>query len=213
MTSPRWQTVIFDLDGTLCDTIELIMESFRYTLRTVLGREVDDEVIRGWIGRTLKDTFAVYPEAAELERVYVEFNLANLQRLQRTYDGIVELVDDLHAAGVRCGIVTSKRTRTAHLSLQAAGLDDRIELLGAMEDSTHHKPDPEPLRNGLTKINSDGSGVVYVGDATVDLLAASAAGIGGIGVLWGAGVRDDLAALPHAAICESVDELRAVLLG
>lgn len=209
--TPRWQTVLFDLDGTLCDTIGLIIASYQHSLREVLGYEEDEQVIRGWIGKTLADTFSAHEQAALLESTYVEYNLANLARLQRSYEGVRELVAELDAAGVRCGIVTSKRTATAHLSLEAAGLDAMIEVLGAMEDSTHHKPHPEPLLNALAKLGSTGEGVVYVGDATVDLLAASAAGLAGVGVLWGAGVRADLEVLPHEAICATVSELREAL--
>ncbi len=142
----------------------------------------------------MADTFSAHEQAALLESTYVEYNLANLARLQRSYEGVRELVAELDAAGVRCGIVTSKRTATAHLSLEAAGLDAMIEVLGAMEDSTHHKPHPEPLLNALAKLGSTGEGVVYVGDATVDLLAASAAGLAGVGVLWGAGRPGGVAA-------------------
>lgn len=213
MSTPRWQTVLFDLDGTLCDTIDLIIASYRHAYQQVLGRDEDEQVIRGSIGKTLRDTFSVHERAELLESTYVDYNLANLARLQRTYEGVRELVVELVDAGVRCGIVTSKRTATAHLSLEAAGLDGLIEVLGAMEDSTRHKPDPEPLTNALAKLGSDGTCVVYVGDATVDLLAANAAGIAGIGVLWGAGVRDDLEKLPHEAICATVAELRDALLG
>ncbi len=85
--TPRWQTVLFDLDGTLCDTIGLIIASYQHSLREVLGYEEDEQVIRGWIGKTLADTFSAHEQAALLESTYVEYNLANLARLQRSYEG------------------------------------------------------------------------------------------------------------------------------
>lgn len=211
--NPRWQTVLFDLDGTLCNTIPVILASYQHAFREVLGRELDAATGLSWIGRTLRDTFASYPKAAELEDSYRAFNHEHLLELQQSYDGIRELVVDLVDAGAHCGIVTSKRRYTAGLSLEASQLDGLLPVLCAMEDTEVHKPDPAPLRVGLQKIGSDGSDAVYVGDATVDLLAAAAAGIDGIGVTWGAGTREALSRQPSVAVVDQVDELRALLLG
>lgn len=215
MTTPRWQTVLFDLDGTLCNTIPLILASYQHAFREVLGTELDTATGLGWIGRTLRDTFAEFPKAAELEDAYRAFNHEHLVELQQGYEGIRELVVDLLDAGVSCGIVTSKRRYTAGMSLEAGQLDGLLPVLCAMEDTEVHKPDPTPLLLGLERLDAVGAGperAVYVGDATVDLQAAAAAGIAGIGVTWGAGVPDRLAEQPHAAICDTVDELRAALL-
>lgn len=211
--NPRWQTVLFDLDGTLCNTIPLILASFQHAFREVTGEGVDEDVARSWIGLTLATTFAPYPQAAELEASYRRFNEANLTALQTNFDGIPELLRELKDARVRTGIVTAKRRHVAMMSLDASGITDDIELVCAMDDTDKHKPDPTPLLLGLERMGVGREGAVYIGDAVVDLQAAAAAGIDGIGVTWGAGTPADLSLQPHVALCNTTDELARVLLG
>lgn len=212
--APRWPVVFFDLDGTLADTIPLIIASYQHAFREVLAEEVPDDRARAWIGRPLLD--ALLEESPthgeELDRVYREWNLANTERLIRAFEGVPELLAALDAAGVRCAIVTSKRRETARLALRHVGIEDRIEVVGALEDTLAHKPAPEPLLHGAEVLGVDPAECVYVGDATVDLLAARAAGMAAIGVTWGAGVRDELLALEPDALCDTVGELQDVLL-
>lgn len=210
----RWRTILFDLDGTLADTIPLIIASYQHAFREVLGREVAASAARGWIGRSL--LAALLEESPEhgheLDRVYREWNLANTERLIRSFAGIPELVSDLADAGGRCAIVTSKRRETAALALHHVGLTEHIAVAAALEDTTEHKPDPAPLLHGAMVLGADPTTCVYVGDATVDILAAQSAGMASVAVTWGAGTPDDLASARPDHLCHSVAELRAVLL-
>lgn len=215
MTSQaRWQTVVFDLDGTLCNTIALILASFRHAHREVLGEELDQEVARSWIGRTLPDIYAPYGEAAEdLRNSYLAFNLANLEQLQTSFDGIAELLQDLRSAGVVTGVATSKQRTSADRSLAASGLTELVPVVASMGETEHHKPHPEPIRHALAQLGADPATAVYVGDAVVDVQAAQAAGIDQIAVTWGAGDRTELLLTNPTAAVDSVDELARWLLG
>lgn len=210
----RWRSILFDLDGTLADTIPLIIASYQHAFRQVLGQEVAEAAARGWIGRPL--LAALLEESPlhghELDRVYREWNIANTERLIRSYAGIPELVIDLDGAGARCAIVTSKRRETAALALHHVGLTGHIEVAAGLEDTAEHKPDPAPLLHGARFLGADPDECVYVGDATVDVLAAQAAGMASVAVTWGAGSAEDLAAVGPDHLCRSVDELRGVLL-
>ncbi|MGA8045627.1 MAG: HAD-IA family hydrolase [Dermatophilaceae bacterium] len=210
----RWKTVFFDLDGTLADTIPLIIASYQHAFREVMGVEVDEAKARSWIGRPLLPALLeVAPDHGhELDRVYREWNLANTARLIRAYDGIPELLGALDAAGARVAVVTSKRRETALLALEHVGIAGHIEVAAALEDTADHKPDPAPLRHGARLLGVDPGDCVYVGDATVDILAARAAGMAAVGVTWGAGEVDDLVELAPDALCRSVAELSGVLL-
>jgi len=212
---PRWPVVLFDLDGTLVNTIDVIVASYQYAWDAVAGRQVSREEILPWIGRTLPDVFTqeAPEQAVELERVYMDFNEAHLDSMVTGFDGIPELLADLNAAGIRTGVATSKRRRTAIPSLRIARVPAETVLACAMDDTTVHKPRPEPLLKGLEVMGEQAEGSCYVGDAVHDLKAAHAAGMAGIGVTWGAGSRDDLLAQPHVAVIDTVDELRAALLG
>ena len=210
----RWGTVFFDLDGTLADTIPLIIASYQHAFREVMGVEVDEAAARSWIGRPLLPALLeVAPDHGhELDRVYREWNLANTARLIRTYDGIVELLQALDLAGARVAVVTSKRRETALLALQHVGISRSIEVAAALEDTADHKPHPAPLLHGAARLGVDPGDCVYVGDATVDLLAARAAGMAAVGVTWGAGEVAVLVALEADAWCRTVAELWEVLL-
>jgi len=213
VTTPRWPVVLFDLDGTLADTIGLIVASYNHAFRAVMGTERDEAEIRSWIGRPLIESFAaVSPEhAEELDRVYREWNIANTARLLRAYPGVAELLTDLAQAQVRTGVVTSKRRETALLAMRGVGIDGLAPLLSTLEDTERHKPLPDPLLHGAEALGVDPADCVYVGDAAVDVAAARAAGMAAIGVSWGAVPREVLEAAGPDAVVDRVEELRQVV--
>ena len=215
VTSPRWPTVLFDLDGTLADTIPLIVASYQHAFATVLGEEVSDARARAWVGRPLLDALLEEsPEHGhELDRVYREWNLANTARLIRRYAGVPELLDALAEAGVTTAVVTSKRRGTARLALEAVGIARHLEVVAGLEDTDRHKPGPEPLLHGAAVLGVDPEECVYVGDAAVDVLAARAAGMAALAVTWGAGERADLEAAGPIAVFDRVHDLGEYLLG
>ena len=209
-----WPVVLFDLDGTVANTIPLILASYEHATNSVLGKPASAEESRGWIGQTLVDTFGrLYPEHAdELLESYLTWNRAHLEELIERYDGMPELLADLADAGAVTGIVTSKRREASEATLAAIGLEGAVPIIGAMEDSDAHKPSAGPLLAAADKLGRPLSDIVYVGDAWVDLACADAAGASGIGVTWGAGRREELLAQPHVAVVDTRDELRALLL-
>jgi pyrophosphatase PpaX len=207
--------VLFDLDGTLADTIPLIVASYQHAFRTVLAEEVEETRARAWIGRPLLPALLEEsPEHGhELDRVYREWNLANTAALIRRYAGVPELLTELTAAGVTCAVATSKRRETARLALEGVGIDHLVEVAAALEDTSAHKPAPDPLLHAAASLGVEPGDCVYVGDATVDVLAARAAGMSAVAVTWGAGERDALLATGPDVLVDTVDDLRAYLLG
>jgi len=197
MQTARWPVVVFDLDGTLVNTIPLIVASYRHALRAVLDQELDEATIRGWIGRTLVSTFRdVDPDRAdELVEAYLDFNLEQMPHLVQPFEGVAELLADLRTAGLVVGVATSKRRHSAELTLASVGLQDAVPLTTTMEDTPTHKPAPEPVLHAL------------------DALAAHAAGTSSVAVTWGAGEPEALRAVTPTALVTSTDELRTVLLG
>jgi pyrophosphatase PpaX len=207
--------VLFDLDGTLADTIPLIVASYQHAFRAVLAQEVEEARARAWIGRPLLPALLEEsPEHGhELDRVYREWNLANTGRLIRRYDGVPELLAALGVAGVTCAVATSKRRETARLALAAVGIDHLVEVVAALEDTNAHKPHPAPLLHAAQALGVQPGDCVYVGDATVDVLAAQAAGMSAVAVTWGAGERAALAGTGPDALVDTVADLTAYLLG
>lgn len=205
--------MLFDLDGTLANTIPLIVASYNHALSSVVGQALPEEEIKSWIGRPLVETFDAWPEhQVELDRIYRAWNLANHDDLIQEYAGVPALLADLAAAGVARGVVTSKRRSTAAAALQAVGIAEWVEILAALEDTDRHKPHPEPLLLGAARLGADPSVCVYVGDAVVDVVAARAAGMAAVAVTWGAGQPGQLKAAEPDFLVETVEDLRLVLL-
>ena len=213
--SPRFQTVLFDLDGTLADTIPLIVASSRPACRSVRAEEAVAARARAWIGRPLLP--ALLEESPDhghaLDRTYREWNLANTARLIRRYDGVPEMLVALATASVTTAVATSKRRETARLALKGVGIDHLVDVVAALEDTTRHKPEPDPLLHAAASLGVEPAGCVYVGDATVDILAARAAGMAAVAVTWGAGERTALVATRPDAVFDTVPDLTAYLLG
>ena len=187
---PRWPAVVFDLDGTLVDTVGLIVASYQHAFRTVLGAEEDEARIRAWIGQPLIRAFReVSPERAdELFATYLEWNSANTERLIRRYAGIDTMLAALDEAGVAVAAATSKLRGPAEMAVRLTGLAEHLDVLVTLEDT------------------------VYVGDAVVDVKAARNAGMSAIGVTWGAGTREAVATARPDVLADTVDDLVAALL-
>jgi pyrophosphatase PpaX len=109
-------------------------------------------------------------------------------------------------------VATSKRHPPAAKALVLTGLTDLVPVLVTMEDTTVHKPDPTPLLLAVERAGGEPGRAAYVGDAVVDVRAAQAAGMAGIGVLWGAGTEADLRAAEPLGVASNVAALRALLL-
>jgi len=210
----RWPVVLFDLDGTLVNTIDLIVASYQHSFRTVLGHEWDTEEIKSWIGKSLIGSLkeAAPDHADELFTQYVEWNHQHTPDMLSDYPGIHDLLRGLLAAGVRLGCVTSKRYDQAQWALDLAHLADLVPLIISHDDVTYHKPHPEPLLAGAAAMNSGIGDTVYIGDALVDIEAAHAADMDCIAVTWGAGSREALIEAYPTWIVDTAEQLRAVLL-
>lgn len=183
------RTVLFDLDGTLIDSIELILASYRHTLAAHGRPQVPDaEWMRG-VGTPLRVQLGQWAEsAADLQALvatYREFNLANHDRMITAYPGIVELVRAVRVNGLRTGVVTSKNREGARRGLQLVGLEDSIEVLVCADDVVNPKPHREPVDLAVTELSADPNTTLFVGDSIHDLLSGRAAGVLTGAVLWG----------------------------
>lgn len=215
MHALRWPVVLFDLDGTVIDTVELIRASHEHALREVLGVELPDEELMAGIGTPLRQQMEVFSaeRADELFHAYRAWNHANTARLIRPYDGIDEVLVELEREGARLGIVTSKMRDAVDLAWAALPPPIVWDCVIAAEDSELHKPHPAPLLVALARIGAAPADAVYVGDSPFDLQAASAAGCACIGVTWGAFRREALAAEDPIAIVDTPAELLGALAG
>ncbi len=209
------QAVIFDLDGTLIDTVELIRTSFRYATKAVLGHELPDEITMANVGQPLATQFRdMAPEhAAELLRVYREFNGAHHDELARAYPGTLETLEELRRRGIPMGVVTSKGTQSATRGIEHFGLAGFMSVLVTADDVAIHKPDPHPLCVAASRMGVELEYCVYVGDSPHDVQAAISGNAIAVAALWGAFSAEDVLAPGPAFALRSITELPALLDG
>jgi pyrophosphatase PpaX len=207
------QAVLFDLDGTLIDTVELIRVSFRYATRTVLGHELPDEVTMANVGQPLAQQFRdMAPDHAdELLRVYRAFNMERHDELAKAYPGTLDVLAELAARGLPLGIVTSKGTEAATRGIDHFGLRPFMQAIVTADDVAIHKPDPFPLRFAATLLGVELGYCMYVGDSPHDMQAAVAGGAIAVAALWGAFSRNEVVVPGTSYELGSIRELPVLL--
>jgi len=192
-------TFLFDLDGTLIDSIELILRSYRHTMRVHRGLEPPDELWMKGLGTPLWVQFRHWTDdPAEMEAMvatYRAYNLAHHDELVRPYEGVVTAVRNLRTQGKTLGLVTSKTREGALRGLQVAGLGDGFEVIVGADQVTHPKPHPEPVLKALEQLRAPAADTVFIGDSRPDIECGRAAGVKTAAALWGPFDRSHLADL------------------
>jgi pyrophosphatase PpaX len=214
--------VLFDLDGTLVNTIPLIFTCYRHTLETHLpGYQPSRDLIVQNLGRSLDDIlydFAVAGGAADpaatsraMLQTYRAFQRQNLAKLIEAFDGMREALAGLRERGIALGVVTSKVEWAARECLEYYGLVEFLPVQVYHDDTERHKPDPQPLLFAASKGHLDPARCVYVGDSVQDMAAGRAAGMRTVGALWGPSTREKLLAAGADEVAASPAELLALI--
>ncbi len=208
---------LFDFDGTLVDTTEMIFQGMRHATTSVLGREdFSREELLANVGQPLPRQMELFDaEKAELLlEAYRAHHEENHDALIAEFPGIAEALQRLRAAGVKVAVVTSKRRSSVEMALEALpSLDLVVDRFVTLEDTTEHKPHPEPLLKGLELVgNVPKDQAVYVGDSPFDVQAAKAAGLRSVAVSWGAFSEDTLRQADPDYLVPDIDAVVDVLL-
>jgi pyrophosphatase PpaX len=210
----RFPVVLFDLDGTVIDSGAIILASMRHAAKEVLGADPGDEVLTAAVGGPGLEAQmrALAPDRVdELVTVYRAHN-EPLHGELATCPGIGDLLVRLRDEGRRLGIVTAKRRATVALAFDVLPIEHLFATVVTSDDTTRHKPDPDPLRLAAERLHAKPTDCAYVGDSTFDIRAAKAAGMFAVAVTWG-GIheRAKLEAEEPNAIVETAEELYGVL--
>ena len=183
------RTVLFDLDGTLIDSVRLILDSYHHTLSAHgLPPRTDEEWLRG-VGTPLRVQFAEWQhDPATLEAMiatYREYNLKHHDSMVTVYPGVVDALRAIRQAGVATGLVTSKNRQGALRGLALVKLEAMMDVLVCADEVTNPKPHPEPVEKALALLQADPATTVYVGDSIHDMRSGRAAGVRTAAALWG----------------------------
>lgn len=211
--------VLFDLDGTIVDTNELILNSFIHALQQnnlpILTRE---EMIPH-MGTTLQYQMKVFSgleddaSVASLENAYRSYNYEHHDELIRSFPHVNETMEELARRGIKMGIVTTKIRPTTIRALEMFDLLKYMDTIVTVDDVTHAKPHPEPVLTAVRNLGADPRRTLMVGDSTVDIQSAKAAGVYAAAVAWSLKGEEILSTYePHFIIhdmkdiCDIVDQ-------
>ncbi|OIK16379.1 pyrophosphatase PpaX [Bacillus sp. MUM 116] len=211
--SNKITTLLFDLDGTLIDTNELIIATYLHTLEKYYPNKYKREDVLPFMGPTLHEAFStVDPDRVEeMILEYRTFNLANHDLLVKEFPNVLETIQTLKEKGYKLGIVTTKKHDVSLKGLRLMKLEEYFDVIVAMDHVTKVKPDPEPIFKALEQINSTPEETIMVGDNFHDILAGKNAGTKTAGVAWTIKGRDYLAKYEPDYMLENMADLLTIL--
>ena len=183
----RIDTILLDLDGTILDSKDLIIDSFRYTFKHFRQEvEFKDEDLEPFFGPTLKQTFSKYSkDEAELNEMiayYREYNLKNYDARVKLFPTVKETIKFLYKKGYKIGIVSSKQHELVLHTLELTGIKEYVDVVLGNGSYDNPKPAPDGILKAKEKLNSKNA--LYVGDTKDDIIAANNAKVLACGVLY-----------------------------
>lgn len=206
--------VLFDLDGTLVDSIELLVASMEYSFEgrerrpsvpewlTLIGTPLDAMLARWADGPT---------DVEHLRARYREHQLTHHDAMIKLYPGMVDTVRSLHAAGHPLAVVTSKLEVGARRALKFARIEECFTAVVGIDHTEKHKPEPEPVWHALERLAMPRERAMFVGDSTHDMHAGRAAGVYTVAALWGPYTREQLEPTKPDAFIASFGELTPIV--
>jgi pyrophosphatase PpaX len=183
----RVKAILWDLDGTLLDSNDVIAESWRYTVMHYAGRDVSDEEIRRTYGEMLIDSmFWMLPEADPYEALdfYRKYQRTIFLDRIKLFNGAEEVLRLLNKAGYKNAIVTSRLKTSTYRAMDKYGLAELFDAILTADDTDKFKPDPEPIYMILDMIGCKIDESIFIGDTTQDMEAGKNAGIFTVLVDW-----------------------------
>lgn len=179
-------TILFDLDGTLLNTNDLITASFMHTLNHYYPNQYTERDIIGFFGEPLEVSFSkVDPDRIEeLSSFYRKHNIEKHDEFVKEYPHVNTTLAALKEKGFKLAVVTTKRWETTKLGLRLAKMESFFDTVVTIDDVEKPKPDPEPLLLALDKLGSKADNAVMVGDSVSDIEAGHRAGTKTVAVSW-----------------------------
>ncbi len=211
-----YDTYLFDADGTLFDTVDLICQCFDYVLEKYGGQSLPRERIMAGIGSPLVTQIVNHlGPGLDYDMIlgdYLQYQLQAMEGNVKLFPGVAAVLAALQGSGRRLAVVTSRKRLSLEALLQATATSRYFNVLVTPEDTGRHKPDPEPVLKAMALLGADRDTTVFVGDAHFDICSGAGAGIDTVFVRWS---HFDSSVLPVAPTWTigSMRELCAALPG
>lgn len=191
----KFDAVIFDLDGTLADTIPLTIYALKKAVLELSGKEYgDDEILNefGPVDTEIIKKLLDYKQDDIAPDVYIKHFEESFNDFVKPIEGIGTLLESIKSNGIKLGLFTGRSRRATEIVLKKLGFREMFDILLTGDDTTKPKPDPEGIEKALELLSADKESSLYVGDFDVDILASRAAGVKSALALWASSSDDRL---------------------
>jgi pyrophosphatase PpaX len=205
---------LFDADGTLFDTTDLICNCFDFVSQKFTGKKTDQNAVITTIGLPLREMLAIHlGQEHDLELVldtYVQYQLAIMAEYVGVFPGVTETLQTLRKHGKKLALVTSRRRISLDVILNATDTGRFFDCLITPEDTTRHKPHAAPALKAMELLEANRATTVFAGDAQYDICSGASAGVDTVFVNWSRMSASSLPVTPTWTI-DSITELVAPL--
>jgi pyrophosphatase PpaX len=209
----NFEGFIFDIDGTLTSTNELIFATFRHVSEKYLNKEFTDEEIVALFGPT-EDTILkewMNDKYEDARKDYLEFYEAKHHLMADVYPGIKEILQFIKSKNIPISIYTGKGRDSSEITLKKIGVFDLFDIIVTGDDVEIHKPSPEGIDVFVEKFRLNRNKVLMIGDAPADVFAARNAGVKIASVVWDSYAKEKVLQMNSDYVFETVDELMEFL--
>lgn len=173
------EAILFDLDGTLLDTNELIFSSFREAFSKCLNLNLKNDEIAMYFGKPLEYSFSSYGNKEKVEEMiatYRNYNDKNHDENCMPFKGVKRILKELQNRGIKIAIVTSKRKIMSERGMKISGIYEFVDVIITPECTDKHKPDKAPALKACELLSVSPENSIFVGDSTFDILCGKDAG-------------------------------------
>lgn len=209
----KYETILFDMDGTILDTLEDLKDAVNYVMRQNGEPEHSLDEIRSFVGNGMKKLMIrsipggeENPTFEKQFKEYQEYYPPHSKIKTKPYDGILDFMKECKLRGVKLAVVSNKQ-QPAVTELSAYYFEDLFDASVGDGEGRKVKPAPDAPYEAMKRIGADPKTTLYVGDSDVDAATAENAGLDCVLVTWGFRERELLEQQKHIAIIDSVDEL------
>lgn len=204
-------TILFDLDGTLIDTNELIIASFIHTFNQY-GKHITREQAIEFIGPPLKETLSIAdPDMADdMIETYRQHNVTNHDDYVTAFPNVSSTLKELLNKNIQLGVVTTKMRGTVEMGLQTTGLNNYFDTIVTLDDVTYAKPHPEPVVKAMTSLGARPETTLMVGDNSHDIEAGHNAGVKTAGVAWSLKGKETLLTYKPSYMLDDMHDLLGI---